>query len=134
MVKQRSKKAQAGVEGMVMLGVVFMIFLGAYAVSIIQQRSVVVAEKEIEEREECLLLANTIVSVYELDQQAQMIITLKNNITIIPAEQRMESAHAVCTIPIGSVSSSGSPVASPFTLLPGDVKIIRKEWVAVSNG
>ena len=128
-----SKKAQAGVEGMIMIAIVFAIFLGAYALSIAQQRSVISSGAEMKEWEECLLLANIIVSVYELDQNAQMGMTLEHNFTIIPAERRMESAHAVCTLSIGSVSNSGSPVTNSFTLLPGDVIVSKKEWVAVSN-
>ena len=128
-----SKRAQAGVEGMVMLAIVFFIFLGAYALSVAQQRSVLVSGKEMKEQEECLLLANAIVNIYQLNEKAQMIITLKHNFTLIPAEQRIESKLAVCTLPIGSFSSSGSPITSAFTLLPGEVKIMKKEWVALSN-
>lgn len=119
---------------MVMLGIVFIIFLGAYALSISQQRSLIASENEIKEWEECLLFVNSIVAVYELEQNAQMIVTIGHNFTIIPAERRMESAQSICTLPIGSVSNSGSPVTNAFTITPGEVIISKEEWVAVYNG
>ena len=128
-----SKKGQTGIEGMIALGIVFFLFLGAYALFTAQQRTLTVSSKEVQEKEECLLLASSIVNIFVLDQNAQIVITLNHNFTIIPAEQRIESAHAVCTIPIKSISNSGSPVPEMFMIFSGEVSIIKKEWVAVSN-
>ncbi|MBS3165599.1 hypothetical protein J4444_00610 [Candidatus Woesearchaeota archaeon] len=128
------KRAQAGVEGMIAVGIIFFLFMGVYLVYIEKQHLVTLTNQELQEHRDCLLLSNAITTILILGEGSQTTVRIKYNQTIYPLQQRIESENSFCTIPVKSVSNSGYSSTAPFNLAPGNVVISRSDWVKVQNG
>ena len=66
----RNRKAQGGMEGLIALGIIFMIFIGVYMISNSKNSDLINVNKEIVEREDCFKIANLITSIYNLGESS----------------------------------------------------------------
>lgn len=129
------KKAQHAVEGMIVLGVVFLIFFFLFFLYQTKSSDVGASGKIIGYRDDCQKIATAITNTYILGPNAQMILKTKNKATIEPRTQRVEVNNSVpCTFPINRTSDSTGSTAA-FTINPGQVKFYNQQnIVVVSNG
>ncbi len=129
-------KSQSAIEGMIALGIVLFLFLSVYIIYETRQRSVALSEQELNERKDCLRVANAITNALVLGKGAELRVKIGNGLIIYPFQQRIESPHSFCTFPSGGVSATGSRTitnTTNITLTPGTVVVSRPDWVGVRN-
>ncbi|MBU0469853.1 MAG: hypothetical protein KKA62_05410 [Nanoarchaeota archaeon] len=128
------KKGQTGIEGLVILCIIFLIFIAMFLVYLSKNRDLIVFEKELEERSDCLKLANAINQMFALSDSAAITIKISTELTVHPAEQRISSAQSSCTIPLRSISNNSTYNGNYFILNQGDVLVEnRNNIVVISN-
>ncbi|MBI4153118.1 hypothetical protein HY497_01225 [Candidatus Woesearchaeota archaeon] len=119
------KKAQAGMEAMIAIGVIFVLFLGTYLMYMAKNSDVVRSQQQLNEREDCFKVANGITNAFTLGDST-IKATIYHELTVYPAEQRIETANAFCTFPLKAVYDSALTLNS-FTLQPGKITIENSE-------
>lgn len=127
--KKTKKRGQAGIEAVVALGIIFFLFIGVYLIYTAKNRDLSFSKKVIEEREDCLKLANAIVNTFTLGDSAEMTITTYHDLTVIPVEQRIETTKSFCTIPVKTIHEN-----SDLTLSAGKIKLKNeRSYITLSN-
>lgn len=125
----KMKKSQAALEAMIALGVIFILFIGVYGIYLLKNSDVIRSRQHLEEREDCLKMANAITSAFLLKDSATTI-TIYHELTISPSAQRIETEKASCTFPVKSVYDDALK-QEPFTLQPGKITVENKEGMVV---
>lgn len=124
-VERMQKKGQGGIEAMILIGVLMVVFLGVYLVYQAKNRAVLRVGQEIEERENCFQLANALTTIFVLGDTAQLTIRTAYEVSIDPQQQRIQSARAFCTFPMPTVISGSS--SQPFSLPQGKITIRNEQ-------
>ena len=125
------KKGQVSHEALMILGMIFFIFIVVLSIYFLKSADVVRFNTQIEERTECLKLANTISGIFYLGGQVDL--TLYQDLTVFPEQQRIETEHTFCTLPLDNILYGGS--SEEFDLVQGNF-IIKKsgDLVVINNG
>ena len=121
----KTQKAQAGLEVLMALGILAIIFGMIYVVYTFKSEDLLRSKEYLKERGECLSLATSIGNVFTLGNNAQLVVPLTYTFTVDPAGQRLESPHAFCTIAISTIQQAGNG-AVPFNVT-GRVELQNKE-------
>src|SRR3989344_5787921 len=112
------KKAQHAIEGMIVLGVVFLIFFFLFFLYQTKSRDVNLSGKQMGYRDDCQRISNAITNTYMLGGNTVMIVNVKNlnGATITPDSQVIEVNTVSCTFPTAQVSNgvSSAQFSIPF--------------------
>ena len=99
-----NKKAQVSHEALMVLGVIFFIFIIVLSIYFHKNADVLSSNQEIEERTECLKLANTISGIFYLGGEMSLI--LYQDLTVFPEQQRIETEHTFCTLVLDNIAQN----------------------------
>jgi GTP-sensing pleiotropic transcriptional regulator CodY len=122
----KSKYGQVGYEALIAFGIIFILFIGTYMIYGEKSRDLIISARELEERADCLKVANAYTSIFTLGKESQMNITIYHNLTVFPSEQRIETENFFCTFVVPVVYYNGSRTNDTFTLIPGELRIINE--------
>ena len=86
------------------LGVFFLIFMIVLSIYFLKNADVLRSNQEIEERTECLKLANTISGIFYVGGEVE--ITLDRDLTVFPEQQRIETEHNYCTLALDNIAQN----------------------------
>ncbi|MFH1828130.1 MAG: hypothetical protein ABH824_02600 [Nanoarchaeota archaeon] len=129
----KSKKAQIGLEAIASISLLLFLFLGMYLIYLAKDTEIIVLRERLDEREDCLKLANTINNAYSLGDYVEITVQITENITIEPGQQRIYSENSFCTIPLRTISQNSSLTYDSFTLQPGNMTITNDNGLVIVN-
>ena len=97
----KNTKAQVAMESMVMLGILLLMFIGVYAFYSTQNNEINVERSYIEEQEECMQLAQGIISTYMLRGNITKYVEISSNMYIDPIAKIVVTQSLSCSLIIG---------------------------------
>jgi len=120
----KSKKGFVAFEAIIIIFIIFVLFIGTYAVYKQKARQLILSKQEIDQRSDCLQLANAITSM-TMVRGAIMNMTSYHNMIIEPDQQRITSELSICTFPVKNVrNESGS--SSRFQINAGRITVTNQ--------
>jgi len=127
------RKGQVGMEAIISVGIVIFLFLGLFLVYFYKSAEISNLEQELDERAECMELANVITNVFALGDGVEITVKISENMTVEPGKQRIYSENSFCTFPVKRVFQNSSLVFDSFILQSGNVSIINEEGAVIVN-
>ncbi len=115
---------------MVVIGVIFILFLGVYLIYSQKNGEVLHSQQELREREECLQLATAFVNVFVLGENAEITVAISYEMSVQPQQQRIQMENTFCIFPVSTVAHDGS--SDPFTLQAGAITVKNKNGVVIA--
>jgi len=128
----KNKKGSIAFEAVTIIFIIFMLFIGSYAVYQQKARELILSKAELDERNDCLHIANAVTSMTMMPG-ASLNFTIYNAMTVEPAGQRIQSSSSFCTFPVKNIrNSTGS--SDRFTVNAGRISITSEDgYVTISN-
>ena len=127
-----TKKAQAAIEAMIAMGILTLLFMVVYIVYAAKNDDTALSRQRLEESADCLSLATMIGSIFMLGDSSKVTMHIYHNLNVQPTQQRIESTHAFCTIPLNTIRSSQLSVV-PFNLTTGKVTLFNNQGVIIAS-
>ena len=115
------RKAQAGIEALITIGIIIIIFIGIYSIYTTKNSDLETTELILDEQEDCLKLSSLITNTFISGPGTQVTIKTNYDLLINPESQVIKTPITTCTTRISTITTNGS--MQPFTVPPGNITI-----------
>ena len=133
MTMKTTKNGQAAIEAMIAMGILALLFMVVYIVYSAKSDDTALSKQQLDESADCLSLSTMIGSIFLLGDSSKGTIHIYHELSVEPTQQRIESKHAFCTIPLSTVRSNLLSTA-PFNLSTGKVTLENNQGlIIISN-
>jgi hypothetical protein len=124
----KNTHGQAGLEGLIVLGVIFLMFTGLMLLYFAKNNDVLNSQSYLGEKKDCLALANTISTVFILGSGSSMEVFVEHDLTIYPNLQRINTDNSICFFPIRLDGLNES-----INVNAGNVRIVNSQPMEITN-